>query len=750
MSHAMRSGCFGTHGGKGIARRRYSVEGLERRRLLAAVSWDGGGDGTNWTDPINWSGNALPQAADDVTISVVANPTILIPSGTQSIKSLVTDEAIRTTGGTLAVATTAQATQSVTVAGGGLSGGAWALSGGSSVLATSSGGALANVAITGGDLLLNVNAARVLVSGTTSFPAARLQASSANFQVVPGYILNSLIVAEGATVGSRTVTLASGAPGTITVGPSGVIRLAAGCGGSLTLQNANIATVVNNGLITAEAASRTLSIQNSTFTNNATTQVIAGTLAVGATNWSNPGAITAASGTTVNFSGTWSSAGTMNMDSATLNLGGTFSGFNSAGFTRTGGTVNLTGTLNNAASTLILDAVTGSWNLSGGTITNGTVNQTGGSVLAITSNGGTLANVAITGGDLLLNVNTARVLVSGTTNFPAARLQASSVNFQMAPGYVLNSLIVAEGAATGSRIINLAIGGAGTITVAPTGVIRLAADCGGNLSLQNASTATLVNNGLITAEAAGQTLFIQSNVLTHTGTLNASAGTLSVTPAFTNSGTISVDAGGSLTTAASLTNAGTLTTAGRITVAGLLDLQSGSTAVAQPGGTAVIRVHSLALAPNYALQLNDNDLIIDYTGASPITTIEGLVATAYNLTGDWQGNGITSNVAALDANFTLAVADNATLAAPFGISQGGPLFSGQDVDLTTVLVKFTHRADINLDGVITPDDSAIFGGNYDENQPAVWATGDINFDGLFTPDDSAIFGGFYDESLLPT
>ena len=64
-----------------------------------------------------------------------------------------------------------------------------------------------------------------------------------------------------------------------------------------------------------------------------------------------------------------------------------------------------------------------------------------------------------------------------------------------------------------------------------------------------------------------------------------------------------------------------------------------------------------------------------------------------------------------------------------------------------MLIKFTHRADINLDGVITPDDSAIFGGNYDENQPAVWATGDMNYDGIFTPDDAAIFGGAYDESL---
>ena len=63
------------------------------------------------------------------------------------------------------------------------------------------------------------------------------------------------------------------------------------------------------------------------------------------------------------------------------------------------------------------------------------------------------------------------------------------------------------------------------------------------------------------------------------------------------------------------------------------------------------------------------------------------------------------------------------------------------------VARSRSRADINLDGLITPDDSAIFGRNYDENQPAVWATGDLNYDGVDTPDDAAIFGGAYDESL---
>ena len=43
----------------------------------AAVSWDGGGDGQFWTDPANWSNDAIPGAADDVTVD--SNTTVRFP-----------------------------------------------------------------------------------------------------------------------------------------------------------------------------------------------------------------------------------------------------------------------------------------------------------------------------------------------------------------------------------------------------------------------------------------------------------------------------------------------------------------------------------------------------------------------------------------------------------------------------------------------------------------------------------------------
>src|SRR5213075_1807364 len=78
------------------AHRRVSVfaQSLEPRRMLAAVSWDGGGDGFNWTDARNWSTDTLPTAADDVTLYLpVVDPRIVVGSASAaSVHSLLARE----------------------------------------------------------------------------------------------------------------------------------------------------------------------------------------------------------------------------------------------------------------------------------------------------------------------------------------------------------------------------------------------------------------------------------------------------------------------------------------------------------------------------------------------------------------------------------------------------------------------------------------------------------------------------------
>ena len=64
------------------------MESVEARRLFAAVTWDGGANSSNWTDPLNWSNNQVPQSGDDVTIGINAG-TIKVNSGVQSVNSLI-------------------------------------------------------------------------------------------------------------------------------------------------------------------------------------------------------------------------------------------------------------------------------------------------------------------------------------------------------------------------------------------------------------------------------------------------------------------------------------------------------------------------------------------------------------------------------------------------------------------------------------------------------------------------------------
>ena len=171
-------------------------------------------------------------------------------------------------------------------------------------------------------------------------------------------------------------------------------------------------------------------------------------------------------------------------------------------------------------------------------------------------------------------------------------------------------------------------------------------------------------------------------------------------------------------------------TGGRLQV-----LDSSPTLPLHPSGdnAFVSRPSALTIANNGAalgsrtysgqLDLGNNDLILDYDGASPLADIQDMIRVGYN-GGDWLGNGITSSTANANRNFAVGVADNANLAIPFDASR---LFSGQVVDATTILVKFTHRIDLDLDGVITTNDATIFNSRYSEGArrtgaSATWTT----------------------------
>jgi hypothetical protein len=102
--------------------------------------------GGNWSDPANWDTGHVPGASDNVLIDVPGNVAITYDKGNTTIQSLVSDNPLTITGGTLAVTGSIQVNNTFALAGGTLSGGVIQPgTGGQGLTLTSQGGTLDGV-----------------------------------------------------------------------------------------------------------------------------------------------------------------------------------------------------------------------------------------------------------------------------------------------------------------------------------------------------------------------------------------------------------------------------------------------------------------------------------------------------------------------------------------------------------------------------------------------------------------------------
>jgi hypothetical protein len=89
----------------------------------AEITWDGGGGDLDWNNQLNWDTDVLPGQGDDVVIPDVSpDITITHSSGTTSINSLISQEAISFAGGNLQIAAASLINSSFAFAGTGLTG----------------------------------------------------------------------------------------------------------------------------------------------------------------------------------------------------------------------------------------------------------------------------------------------------------------------------------------------------------------------------------------------------------------------------------------------------------------------------------------------------------------------------------------------------------------------------------------------------------------------------------------------------
>ncbi|MEX2139552.1 MAG: RHS repeat-associated core domain-containing protein [Pirellulales bacterium] len=279
---------------------------------------------------------------------------------------------------------------------------------------------------------------------------------------------------------------------------------------------------------------------------------------------------------------------------------------------------------------------------------------------------------------------------------------------------------------------NTAGTGAPSFTAPLAGLVSMTFDLGGGDDQLIVSNADFLAEGVMLRYDAGtgaNTLLVQAGAVNIESTVAVGA-TLNTT----------VTGGGHLRTNALRQNGLAITGAGsRVT------LNAAS-------GTSVLSL--LAIDAGAVLDITDNAVIVDYTGASPAETIRGLILTGRGGVGIgngiWTGAGITSSTAAAEnllnpESRSVGYAENGSL-------PGGPhtTYRGQAVDGTAVLIAYVHTADANLDGTVDDEDVRVVTQAYAPGTPQPnWALGDFDYNGFVDDDDVTLLGVFYEAGTLP-
>lgn len=454
--------------------RRWGIEGLEPRVLLAAV-WEGLGDGTSWSDPMNWSGNSVPGFLDDVVIDVEANPTIRIGGqGLIVLRSLTSREAMEIGPDARVTLTgSAQVDNTLTLNGVTLDGGSWTVSGPGVVVTGAA--TLTNVTL---DADVTVNPEGYLaVYGGSAQGTIRLNGSaeqSADLTIdgdgAETLLGNSQIISQG--------------------NPNNEIYINALLGAGITIRGEgrlhgpfNSVRLVNRGAIVADQPGRALRLTS---------------------GWTNQGTLRAENGGVLRLEGTFTSADMGTYDARQ-------------------GAVSIGGTLDNTGRTLAVTAATGPLTVGeDGTIRGGTITTSGASLLG---GGGYLDGVTFSG-DLDIGTGKAlRVLHGLTLDNGTIRVHNESDNSR-AWLFLVGAQTISG---TGQLVLSgeyATVGptlpqgsGPAAVTFGPNIVVR------GDGSLQSqAENLTLVNEGQFIADVPGKVLSIDVAGFQNDGLIAASNG----------------------------------------------------------------------------------------------------------------------------------------------------------------------------------------------------------------------------------
>lgn len=159
-----------------------------------------------------------------------------------------------------------------------------------------------------------------------------------------------------------------------------------------------------------------------------------------------------------------------------------------------------------------------------------------------------------------------------------------------------------------------------------------------------------------------------------------------------------------------------------------------------PGGSRLLVTRSLFVDTTDAVfDINEHAAIIDYNGASPLTSIQSTIASAYN-GGAWDGFGITSSVAN-GSQYAVGYAESSAIFGSFPA-----MFLGEQVDDTAVLIRLTLYGDANLSGSVNSADFNILATSFGTTNK-FWQDADFTFDGSVNGADFNLLATNFGASL---
>ncbi|MBC8106781.1 MAG: hypothetical protein H7Z14_09345 [Anaerolineae bacterium] len=154
-------------------------------------------------------------------------------------------------------------------------------------------------------------------------------------------------------------------------------------------------------------------------------------------------------------------------------------------------------------------------------------------------------------------------------------------------------------------------------------------------------------------------------------------------------------------------------------------------------GYIVLLAKSLTITNGGILDLNNNDMIIDYPsgGPSPLADIASYIFSARN-GGPFTGTGLTSTNAknATPKNTTLGLLESAEFKAIHGPAA---TFSFESFDTTSLLIKYTYYGDTDFNGLVDFDDYSRVDAGFNNNRTN-WVNGDVDGNGIVDFDDYSL------------